>query len=280
VEITNKFNLPEAIYQAITKSHYEPKEGIYRVTELIAPAMIRKLTMENPDLEVDASEMLFALLGSSVHYLFVDKSPNSISGERLNIKRNGIVISGETDDYNGGVDDYKVTSVYSFLNGVKSEWGAQTNIYAYLWRSIGFEVKTIRINAILRDWKQSMRYDSEMPQIPFVSVEISIWAEDYLLNYIDERIAAHQNPQPCSAFERWSRPDVWAVKKAGNKTARGGKLCYSKDDADGFINSNPDKKWEVEFRKGEDIRCKDYCPVRNICEFNIYRKENNNGSNG
>lgn len=273
MRITNHYNLPLSIYNAIAKSNYTPKEGVYRVTELIAPAMIRKLKMENPDLEVDASEMLFSLLGSAVHYLFVNSSPDSISSERISFERNGVVITGETDDYNGGVDDYKVTSVYSFMSGVKSEWMSQTNIYAYGWRLNGFVVEKINIHSILRDWKPSMKYDPEMPQIPFMSVEIPVWSNEEVLKYIDSRIEAHSNPQPCNSFERWSRPDVWAVKKLGNKTARGGKLCYTQQDADDFIALNPDKKWEVEFRQGEDIRCKDYCPVRNICKFNRYRKE-------
>lgn len=273
MKITNNYNLPEAIYNAIAKSNYEPKDGVYRVTELIAPALIRQLKIENPDIETDASEMLFSLLGSSVHYLFVDSNPNSISSERLNIERNGVIITGETDDYNGGVDDYKVTSVYSFLNGVKSEWAAQTNIYALMWKEKGFTVDTIKIHAILRDWKQAMRYDPEMPQIPFVSVEIPIWTTDEVWRFIDQRLDAHKNPQPCTSFERWSKSDCWAVKKKGNKTAKGGKLCYTEQDADDFIACNPDKKWEVEFRQGEDVRCKDFCPVRNVCKFNRYNKE-------
>lgn len=275
--ITNNYNLPEVIVNATSKA-YKPKEGRLSATTLIAPPLIRALTVEFWDtLTTDVSEKLWMILGNAVHYIFEGNAPdNSLAEEKLEIPFGDLTIVSKSDLLNNGkIDDYKVTSVWSFILGEKPEWIGQLNINAWCYRKLGFEVTGLRIQAILRDWKRrEALQNDDYPQIPFQTIEVPLWTFEEQERYITERVKLFLvEPKECTPKEKWSKPDVWAVKKAGNKTARGGKLCYSKAEADNFISSNPAKKWDVEFRKGECLRCKEYCNVRTVCKFNIYKDE-------
>ena len=50
--------------------------------------------------------------------------------------------------------DYKVTTMYVLIDGVKPEWEAQGNINAYLLGENSFNVNHIKICCIFRDWSK------------------------------------------------------------------------------------------------------------------------------
>ena len=273
MEITNNHNLPEQIVRAVTFSTRPPQDYVISVTELIGPAWIRYLRRKHwQELSEDASERLWALLGQSVHYVVEQHElDNSIAEERLTAEFDGYTITGQADNYNGdshSVEDWKVTSVWSFMNGVKSEWEAQLNIYAWLWRKNGFQVVGLNINAILRDWQQGRANGDGYPAIPFVVVPVSVWPDEKVEAYIKGRLAAHVAPVPCAPDEKWQKGDVWAVMKEGRKSA------VKLHDSEEIANRHSAKlgaKHTVVKRPGECTRCKSYCPVRAFCEFNTER---------
>lgn len=270
MQVTNNYNLPEQIVKAVTFSTREPQDKTISVTELIGPSWIRKLRREHwAELSEDASDRLWALLGQSVHYI-VDKHEltNSISEERLSAEIGGYIITGQADNYNGelkAVEDWKVTSVWSFLNGVKREWEAQLNIYAHLWRLNGFDVERLSINAILRDWQAGRAHGDGYPAIPFLVLPVEVWPTERIEAYIAGRIAAHAAPVECTPDEKWQKGDVWAVMKEGRKSAI--KLHELESTAIKHIEELGAKHFVVK-RPGECTRCKSYCPVRTFCEFN------------
>ncbi len=247
MKITNNYNIPESIYQAL-KDEIEPSIEKLHITTLINPPYMHYLKIRHwNEIEEDASERLWALLGTAVHYVLEKYSPeNSVAENRIEIKRDGFILTGKSDLYhNGVISDYKVTSVWSFLYGDKKDWEQQLNCYAWLYRETGLEVKDIEINAILRDWQKS-RVNYDYPPIPFLRKKIRLWSKQEQDEYISNRLNLYNhiksslqfNEPPilddcfCSEEERWARVD-----KKGIKTY---------------------------------IRCQDYCPVRSFCE----RREN------
>ena len=273
MQVTNNYNLPEQIVKAVTFGTRAPADNVISVTELIGPAWIRFLKRKHwSELTEDASERLWALLGQSVHYI-VDKHEleNSISEERLSCEFNGWTLTGQADNYNGelkAIEDWKVTSVWSFMNGVKAEWEAQLNIYAWMWRKAGFDVDRLNINAILRDWQQGRAHGDDYPPIPFIVLPVSVWPDAKIEAYINGRIAAHVAPEECTPDEKWQRTTVYAVMKEGRKSAV--KLHDSENIAMQHA-TDLGGGHKVVTRPGECTRCKSYCPVRTFCEFNIHR---------
>ena len=270
MKITNKHKLPESIYNVISKVR-KPSEDRISVTELIDSPLIRRLRMEHwGELEEDASERLWALLGTSVHYALEKGTPLDAFGEeRLEVMHSGIVISGQSDLYhNEGIEDYKVTSVYAFLLGMNPQWTAQLNVYKWLWEEQNYPVKTLKIHAILRDWMQSKALrEPDYPPIPFITVDLPVWSHEDTEAYITERLDLHFDPEirECTPEEKWARPTTYAVVKKGKKRAK--RVLDSWEDAEKWIEENGDDKLNIEVRQGLNVRCESFCPVREFCPF-------------
>jgi len=277
---TNKFNIPKTVCDAV---EYETKyeDGKYSVTTLIKPPQIYQLEKRYQDkIERDVSDSLWALLGSAVHYILEKgKTLNVLKEERLEVKIEGVRVVGKPDLYtaNETIEDYKITSVFSFLLGEKPEWTAQLNIYAYLYEQYGFPVKKALIHAILRDWQASKGFqDEDYPSCPFMTVELPIWDHWTQETFIKNRVFLHEISQDtpdiellqCTPQEKWSRPTTWAVKKKGNKRAL--RVFGSKEEADNF-QSKYVAPSEMEERPGEDVRCERYCNGQPFCQQ--YRRE-------
>lgn len=278
---TNIYNLPESIFNAVFAGTQVPAETVIRVTELIGPPLQRQLKMQHwNDLEDDASMRLWSLLGQSMHYILGNFAPkNAIAEERISIDMDGVTITGQPDLYEGDgkITDWKVTSVWSFLSGVKPEWQCQLNVYAFLYRQLGFEIKELWINAILRDWqKGKVKADPDYPKIPFQAIRVPLWTEEEQLAYIRQRIALHKNTavEPCTESERWRKPTRYAVKKIDGKRATS--VQDTEEAAKQYLAVKvKEKDWSkyvIETRPGEDVRCKEYCIVAECCPFNIYRE--------
>jgi len=278
---TNKFNLPETICNAIMyESKYE--DGKYSVTNLIKPPQIYQLEKRyQAQIERDVSDGLWMLLGSSVHYILEKAKPeNALKEERLEIEMGGIRVVGKPDLYTARetIEDYKITSAWSFLLGEKPEWTAQLNIYAYLYsEGYGFPVKKAFIHAILRDWSKSrLLQDEDYPPCPFITSEIELWDKDSQQAFVIDRIVKHECNKKisddvlgyCTPQEKWSKPTTWAVKKKGNKRAL--RVFDTFSGATDF-QKNADKDLVIEERPGEDIRCERFCYAKPFCHQ--YKRE-------
>lgn len=284
MKFTNKFNLPPDIYKACAVEQHKPEPNRYGVTSLIAPAYIRQLTIKHWDkIEVDASTRLWAVLGEAVH-LLMDKynKPEGITPIRkLETEIDGITIVGVTDNYDinetGNITDYKCTSVFSFIGGLKQDWEQQLNVYAWLAYKHGIKINTLQIEAILRDWVVSKSIQSNYPPIPFQWVSVPLWSTEKTEQFIKNRLTSHQKYGIiCTDEERWRRPTVYAVMKKGNKKAlacnnyvNGDKIPFTREDATKWISENQKKNENlyIEERPGDCLRCRYYCNVKQFCEF-------------
>ena len=266
--LTNVHNIDEVIVEAIRRDTYRLR-GDVSVTGLIRPPQMAHLEhIHRDEIVEDASDGIWRLLGSAVHVVLERANLiNVLQEEPLLIKREGWAITGTPDLWREPANllDYKVTSVWSFLLGDKPEWEQQLNGYAVLYRVHHFPVEEITIAAILRDWQKSRTHEDNYPPIPFMEVHPHLWAPEQAEEWLHQRVRIHQKARegdypPCTAEERWARPDTWAVMKAGAKRAT--RVFEDSMAAEEFVRDGQ----IIEHRPGKNVRCEDYCNAAPWCE--------------
>lgn len=283
--LTNELNLPQPIVEAIRNDPYEKGDCQFSATELIAPAYQRNLMrLHGNEVDVDASESIWSLLGQSVHGILERAEvPGCILERRyigvFYVDGEPIRVGAKIDVYDfekGILSDYKVTSVYKFkrdLNGrldVPEEYEAQLNIQVEcIFRETGYEVPQAQIVGILRDWRRSERRRSpaEYPKFQVAVMPVRVWPHEERERYILERLKEHMSasPVPCTSNEMWERPDVSALMKDGQKRAV--RLYKADEDARSALAKMGGKVagYYVDVRPGCRMRCEDYCEVSSKC---------------
>jgi len=274
MEITNNHNLPPAILKAVSYDARPPKINRFSVTDLIGPPQIRQLKIKHwEELQQDASDMLWMLLGKACHYVLEKSAPaESLPEIKNELEFEGNTIVGIQDLYhNEEIHDYKITSAYSFILGDKPEWAAQLNLLAFILTKQGYPVKALKIYAILRDWTRGKSLqDASYPRIPFQEVEIPLWSTEGQERYLRARLEAHKAESSiCSDEERWMKTTTYAVIKDGNKRAL--RVFDKAEEASIFLTMQKGN-YHIEERKGEYTRCNAYCAVSNFCQQNNQAK--------
>ena len=276
MKLTNNYNLTESYVQAVTRNTYD-RVGDISITGLIQPPRVRILTKRH-DAEIvqDVSELVWLLLGSSVHAILERTDPdNHLVEERMTTEVNGWVISGKPDLLDPGMtlSDWKVTSVWSFIFGEKPEWTQQLNFYRWLYSSCDFDVRKLQIVAILRDWQKSTaKREPEYPQTAIYRTEIPMLGMDDVRVQIIQRVLIHQSNEQlpddkldlCTPEERWAKQTTYAVKKETNKTAL--RVFDNMEQAEALL-AEKGKGFIIETRPGANIRCEDYCLAAPFCNF-------------
>jgi hypothetical protein len=270
MKLTNRANLPDAIFQAVANDPYSRGDADISVTGLISPP--RKVALEQKhadEISEDAADRIWSLLGQSIHTILERANRKGIAERRLSIEVGGWRISGGMDLYeeDGVLVDYKTTSAWSVKGGVKPEWTEQLNVYAEILRANGQPVKGLKVVAILRDWsKLEARREFNYPQAQVVSYPVELWPAEQALKFIRERVILHKQARLslplCTGEERWAKPHEWALKKVGQKKAV--KLYDNEADAKSHASTNP-KLLYVEVRHGESTRCEAYCNASKFC---------------
>jgi hypothetical protein len=272
MRLTNKFNLPESIVNAIKNDPYNPGPCDLSVTRLISPP--RKVVLEKQhynEIEEDVSDRIWALFGQAVHTVLERADRNAETETRLSIERQDWVISGQFDQYDpvtGILRDYKVTSCYAVKNGHRKEWEQQMNILATILREHGYTVNALQIVVILRDFSNAAaQRSSDYPECPVVTIDVPLWSQEKCEEFVDSRIRIHQAVQvklpECTAEERWATPDVWALMKEGRKTAV--KIFDSEKEANEALIAASEKHY-LDHRPGRNVRCEGYCCCARFCD--------------
>ena len=278
MKLTNNIGIPEPLAKAIANSRkgYSKGEGVdYSVTELIGPAYQRRLIRKHQNsISEEAVDQIWSLLGTSVHYMIemAQEDQNYISEQRFFFRFYDRLISGQADlidTKNKIIYDWKVTSAWTHLNGVKPEWEAQLNLLNLLYSkgkasNVG-EAEKLYIIAIYRDWKKTDALkNKDYPQKQVAMLPVNLWPLSSCERYLLSRIEAHDSvgiDDVCSDDERWHKDDKYAVKKKTNKKAT--RVFNDESEARLFIEDKKDMV--IEFRPGEDTRCLHYCPVQQFC---------------
>lgn len=284
MKITNVLNLPQPIVDAVQNDPYDSGESDISVTRLIAPPRQVALGKEHGSkITEDCSDRLFSLMGQAMHHVLErggDVEGTRIIERRLFTEVDGWKLSGQIDIWeNGTLDDYKFTSVWETMNGLKEEKIQQLNILAWLCRLNGIAVNKMRIVALYRDYSKSKAmFERDYPQHQIGVIEVPIWDDQKILAYVEERIAIHKAARItlplCTDDERWQRPTKYAVMKEERKSAI--RLLETPDKAmlycedKGYAKNGEFKSgYYVEKRRGEATRCEHYCAVAPFCtQFN------------
>ncbi len=275
MRLTNRQGLPEVVVRLVSGPDRPPEMFRISVTELIKPPQMRALEMAHEDEIVeDVADRLWAAYGTMMH-LAIERigGDNVLQEERLEADFDGVTVHGTPDLYeqDGVLTDFKYTSVWATRDGIKADWEAQVNCYAWLLWDAGFVVREANVIAMYRDW--SKRERSRYPDYPdqVQKLPVRLWPVERQEDYIRERVRLHMAaPGLCTPADRWERPTQWAVAKRGQERAR--RLLATEDDAKLWAERNtpPNKqtaRWfEISERPGESVRCAEYCRVRAFCQ--------------
>lgn len=274
MKITNRHSLPAPLVTAITNDNYSKDGAAFSVTELIKPPRIAALEVKHWDeLEEDASERLWLLMGKAGHEVLRRSSKEGIVEETVTVEFQGIKLKGQMD-YAVSLKalwDYKFTSVWAVKEGVKPEWEQQLNIYKWMAEQYGVEVNDLTIIAILRDWsKPEARRDKSYVQSQVMVLPVRVWEKSQVERFVSQRIEVHLRARnghlpDCTPEEVWERPEKYAVMKKGN--VRASRVLDTKLEAGQFAASQPNpSQYTIEIRPAERPRCEDYCSVSDFCQ--------------
>ena len=192
MKYTNRHNLPDPVFRALTDDKYSKGGADLSVTQIIdSPRVSLMREIHDDDIEVDAIDQLWSVFGTAVHNIFEEYAEGEyIPEERLYADTQGLTVSGAMDIQEVGehqkVWDYKCTRAWTLVFGKqrqkengevvffgKQDWENQLNVYAHLRRKgyrkdeadeaiwkrrddykapLGLHTDGLRIIALLRDW--------------------------------------------------------------------------------------------------------------------------------
>lgn len=274
MKLTNNYNLPESLVAAVAFSDRDREGCDYTITELLLPPRLAALRHQHwAVLEEDASERLWALLGSAGHEVLRragKKLGKGLIEERAIVELAGKKIGGQIDlaiQGDNTMTDFKFTSVWAVKDGAKNEWEQQLNCYRWLADQYGVRVDRLQIIAILRDWsKPEASRNPEYPQAGVMVLDIPMWPLPDVKMWLEYRIGLHEAAKEslpeCNPDETWERPAKWAVMKHGGKRAT--KLHDNLALARLHVEQLG-KCYAVEHRPGERPRCQHYCVCSDYC---------------
>ena len=273
---TNKHFYPDFICNLLTYNPYtrgtEPSD--ISVTQLIdSPQVLQLRKKHRDDIVEDVSDRIWAIYGSAVHAIVEAanlSSGNILTEKRLYHKYGDHIVTGQYDVYDTkekALYDFKTVSSWSLIRGAKESWVNQLNILADLLRRNGWEVNSLSIAALGRNWEEkTAKNNSSYPDKAIMMYNIDMWDEEKTETYINQRLQAHFFNDPiCTKEEMWATDEKWAVMKNGRSRAI--KLFDSEFSANEFLvdQKDQDKLW-VEHRSGHNMRCDRYCNVSRFCK--------------
>lgn len=272
MQITNTFNLPDAIHQAVMFDDYDPGECDISITGLIAPPQMEVLRRRHDgDIAEDCSDRLYALMGKAMHAILERAETSALTEQRLFCQIGGLVVSGQYDRMyltpQLVLQDYKFSSVWEYIFGLKDERIQQLNSYRFLALENGYQVDRLEVVFLFRDWSKSKaRLDKSYPPRQIMIVDVPVWPIEKIEAFLLERVALHRAARAgdlpeCSPDDRWAKSDAFAVMKKGRKSAV--KLHDNAKAAEAHAKNVPGGY--VEARPGESARCEHYCVVADFC---------------
>lgn len=276
MKITNKHNVPQALYDVAIANKRELNNEGYSVTELLSST--REILLKHrhyDEICVDVADLVPAMFGSAVHKMFENGTIDGQAEIKLKTLIGSKYFTGVIDlVHDDVIEDYKTTSVSKVAHKDFDEHRKQILMYAWLMLNVkGVKINHGKLNYLMKDWSKLQSYTrTDYPGSPIYVYEFDIQDSDY--DYIDAYIRnkikdltaygciADDDLPECSDEERWYSGDTFAVfKKEGDKRAI--KVFNNKEEADNFAQEN---NYEyVEERKGENTKCMYYCDAAKYC---------------
>jgi len=278
--ITNKYNLPEEIVKSLLKNRYAGDSDAsdlktdYSVSTLVAPVQQTILKHRYPNCNTeDVIDRLWSMFGSIAHCLLEEHgSDEAIIEKRFYMEVLGKIISGQIDHYKARkISDYKTTSAYKIMKKSYEDWACGQNTYATLCEHNGYPVDSLRIIAIIRDWKDSeSSRNKDYPESAIAIIPLIKWSLPVRMRYITARVQALIDNEkledaqllPCTHEERWMNVKDYAVVKS--PSTRATKVFDNQEDANADAIRRG-SEYHVEKRMTEPRRCLKYCPSSSKC---------------
>lgn len=255
-----------------------PHEVLEEIREVVADARARWTSADNRLALISSA---LKDIWSLIQGYFYEYEEGDVVERRLFMNVAGWTVSGQLDIYRGKrlkIQDYKFTSVYTWVMGGRTEWVYQMNTYAQLLRANGSEPDEAEIVLIFRDWKKAeAANDPAYPQQQVIVLPIELWPAEQAIAWIEERVRVHQLAEltptedlpDCTDEERWVRGNEWVVMRDGQRRAVASKGIASEQDALDFIaakvNAGKGDGLHAQFRPGRPLRCEHYCNVNSVC---------------
>jgi hypothetical protein len=279
MKITNKNNLPSAFVNLANEKRVY-KEKRYSVTTILAGAKEILLKKKYDDvLEQDVEDMIAMLFGTAMHTVLENADKTNMKEIRLEEEIiDGYFLTGQFDLYNKkdhAIEDYKTGTVWKIKKGDFEDWRKQGLQYAWLCRKNNIVVEQLKFHVLIKDWsKLKAKYDSTYPQHPIwtwqykISSRDMLEIEDFIFTKFKELIyfEGKEFIPHCTDRERWSKGSKFAVMKNGKKRAL--KIFDTRKNA--IANNTGDY---IEERKGEDVKCDNYCLANKYCDYYKKSKE-------
>ncbi len=282
MKITNEKELPQALVNVVKKTLHKPNHKGYGVTTLIGKDILEIILTRRywNDIEEDITENVWAMYGNAFHEYIKAHDTTKYSEYRL---ENGKII-GVIDLYDKKkkkIVDYKTASVYKVKKQDYGDWFRQTLSYALLLYK-KFKIKTYQaeIIVLMKDWSKSeAKRSKDYPQLPIAQITFSFGDEDYQFidNYLTNKVNVLEKqrftptkylPQ-CAVEFRWHKQDTWRIYKEGNKLPT--ITVWSEEEANKELKnlqeSHPKNTYYIEFTKGKDEKCENYCKVNKFCPY-------------
>jgi hypothetical protein len=185
----------------------------------------------------------------------------------------GFTVSGKYDFViEGRVEDFKSTSVNTFMNDNKTEdYRLQGSIYRWLNPEIITDDQ-MAIQFIFTDWMPGRaKQDPNYPNTPTIEKTINLLSvaetESYIRNRLQQLTHYENSPEEllplCSDKELWRTQTTYKYYKNPDKRSRSTKNFDNKQDAYARLAADKNVGIVVE-SPGQAIACK-YCPAFAIC---------------
>ena len=301
--LTNKMNIPQQIVSAIMRDPYSRGKADISVTQLIAPPRIIHLKRRHEhEIEEDASDRIWALLGQTCHKI-LERSDDTgaFHEERISVEIEGWRVSGASDcyvtkdalydyvtDFEGEFEKLKEVVTYRDIPPTirdykmmktmaadfqHPEWQEQLNILAYLWQDKGFPVSRLEIVVIYRDWSKVLFQRGNYP--PAVQAfKQPLWSLEKQELFIRQRVVLHKKASEvedrylplCTPEDQWRKPPKWAVMHP--KKAKAVRLLDTFEKAQEYIANvlKQEKTHYIEHRPSKALRCEMFCDVSPFCD--------------
>lgn len=301
---SNLSNIPLPLAVFLATDSYDKQDNTISTTTLLKP--IRQIVLEQrlPDTMVDVKDLVSSRMGNAIHTAIEqawlnpsqalkalgysdkvidrikinptnpDKNDINVFMERRSSKEAfGFTVTGKFDFVSEGkVQDFKSTSVYTYLNQTNTEkYQLQGSIYRWLNPDI-ITQDTMTIHFIFTDWNkvQSLK-DKNYPNNRVLSQNIPLLDLNQTEAFVHSRlkqIKQHLNtPEPqlplCTDKDLWRKADVYKYYKDPNKLTRSTRNFDSLSEASAYM-AEQNGQGIIKQVKGQVTACR-YCSAFALC---------------
>lgn len=278
-EIFNDLDISRPYFNSVVRVRGEyTRTGYLSATSAPDPPRISILERRYDDkIKIPVSRLIPSYIGTVLHKEIEKSEAEDYAPEReFVIDVDGVPFSGRPDFVFKGkrIGDYKFTSTYGWLNGIKEEYIIQAHINSYLARMNGVPIEDAWIEMTFLDWSKGKgTWNSDYPRRVEKYLVDDLRPDKDVLRYIKERIMLHKSCENlpdellphCTPKERWESGHCFAVTKKGGKRAVKGGRCDTEEAAMDLVKTLGRRHYTYEERRGEPKRCLDWCNAAQFC---------------